>query len=162
MKEKICCIYKIVNTTNGKCYIGQTKDFQRRKYQHIIELKNHRHSSKKMQNDFDCGYEFVFDIIETVDSNISKNEFNALENKYIYEYDSINNGYNKLINRDGISKYDYQNAFNAKKYDKIYVLVPKGKRDLYRKYSQRMGFKSLSAFLVDLAERDIKALNGGR
>lgn len=58
--------------------------------------------------------------------------------------------------------YDRQNAFNAEKYDKISVIVPKGRREVYRKHSQRRGFQSLSAFLVDLAERDIKALNGGR
>lgn len=54
-------------------------------------------------------------------------------------------------------QYERQNAFNAKNYDKISVIAPKGKRDEYRDYSKKMGFQSLSAFFVDLAERDIKS-----
>jgi hypothetical protein len=52
-------------------------------------------------------------------------------------------------------QYERQNAFNSKNYDKISVLVPKGKRDEYRLHSERMGFQSLSAFFVALADREI-------
>lgn len=54
-------------------------------------------------------------------------------------------------------QYERQNAFNAKNYDKISVIVPKGKRDWYRDRSEKMGFQSLSAFFVYLAEHYIKS-----
>lgn len=52
-------------------------------------------------------------------------------------------------------QYERQNAFNSRTYDKISVLVPKGKRDEYRLHSEKMGFHSLSAFFVSLADREI-------
>lgn len=59
-------------------------------------------------------------------------------------------------------QYDRQNAYSSENYERISVIVPKGKRDIYRQHSERRGFQSLSAFFVDLADRDIKLLNGGR
>ena len=60
------------------------------------------------------------------------------------------------MTEDQKKRYDRQNAFNAKNYDKISVIVPKGKRDKYREHSKKMGFKSLSAFFVALLEQSEK------
>ena len=39
MKQKIACVYLIENLTNGKKYIGQTVNFQRRKNGHKKDSK---------------------------------------------------------------------------------------------------------------------------
>ena len=45
-------IYKITNTKNGKVYIGQTNDINRRKEQHFTALLLGKHENKAMQQDF--------------------------------------------------------------------------------------------------------------
>ena len=44
MREKICGIYMVVNTINGDCYIGQSKDIQYRWWMH----KGSRTNTKKL------------------------------------------------------------------------------------------------------------------
>lgn len=45
-------IYKITNTANGKVYIGQTNDIERRRNQHFSALQSGHHENKDMQQDF--------------------------------------------------------------------------------------------------------------
>lgn len=42
-------IYVILNTKNGKVYIGQTKDFLTRKHHHTYQLTSNCHSNKHLQ-----------------------------------------------------------------------------------------------------------------
>ena len=44
-----CGIYMIQNTTNGKIYIGQAIDIEKRWKNHIWELDNNRHTNKHLQ-----------------------------------------------------------------------------------------------------------------
>ena len=87
-------IYKIENKTTGKCYIGQTVDFQRRKSTHINKLRRNVHVNSKLQNAWiKYGEEdFTFDCWEFQIENLE--ELNDLECKYINKYNSIENGYN--------------------------------------------------------------------
>mgnify|MGYP001772056195 CR=1 FL=1 len=59
-------IYQIKNSETGKCYIGQTTDFKRRKREHLNELRKHKHSNLYLQNAFDKHGEssFEFFILE--------------------------------------------------------------------------------------------------
>ena len=107
--ERYGIIYKIENTVNGKCYIGQTtnkKGFNGRygfKGDGIEKVYNqHKHSKElgKCYNDdllseietygFDS-----FEIKEEYDIAYSKDELDELENKYIMELNCVDNGYNK-------------------------------------------------------------------
>ena len=62
-------IYQIKNSETGKCYIGQTTDFKRRKREHLNELRKHKHSNLYLQNAFDKYGEdcFEFTILEECD-----------------------------------------------------------------------------------------------
>ena len=44
-------IYKITNLTNGKVYIGQSKNIYLRRKQHFVALKNGTHENQLMQHD---------------------------------------------------------------------------------------------------------------
>ena len=59
-------IYQIKNSKTGKCYIGQTTDFKRRKREHLNELRKHKHANLYLQNAFDKYGEdsFEFTILE--------------------------------------------------------------------------------------------------
>lgn len=78
-------IYKITNLLNGKSYIGQSNNLERRKKEHL---------SGKQQIDLDIqqlGVEnFEFEILEYC----TKEKLDELEKYWIEYYDSYNNGYN--------------------------------------------------------------------
>jgi group I intron endonuclease len=90
----ISCIYTIKNTINGKQYIGSTKDFEKRKSQHLHSLRNNNHINIYLQRSFNKYGElaFLFDIIELVDVS----ELYAREDHYIKTLNTQNEtiGYN--------------------------------------------------------------------
>lgn len=86
-------IYKIENKTNGKKYIGKSKDIIHRWSEHEKALLKHNHHSVKLQADFDTygGIEaFDFSVVELCDAS----ELADKEKFYILKFDSINSGYN--------------------------------------------------------------------
>lgn len=88
-------IYKITNKINGKCYIGQAVDIERR-------WKKHRTAPF---NENDIGYDyplyrairkygldnFLFEVVE----ECAQNDLNAKEIFYVSKFDSYHNGYNQ-------------------------------------------------------------------
>ena len=93
-------IYKIVNKINGKVYIGESLDIERRWDEHKLDLENGTHHSFKLQNDYNeyGKSNFMFEVIEEIDEGknmiLHKCLSYIFESKYIKLYDSINNGYN--------------------------------------------------------------------
>lgn len=63
---EVTCIYKIVNTTNGKIYVGSAVNFRKRKNLHLKNLRDGNHGNKHLQLAFKkYGLDnFVFEIIE--------------------------------------------------------------------------------------------------
>ncbi len=49
MTKTVSGIYVILNTKNGKIYIGQAQDFATRWYMHRAALKNNRHNNRHLQ-----------------------------------------------------------------------------------------------------------------
>ena len=103
-------IYKITNSNNGKVYIGESLDIERRWDEHKLDLENGTHHSFKLQNDYNeyGKNNFMFEVLEEIDNNlkviIQKCLSYILESKYIKQYDSINNGYNVENSLDLILK----------------------------------------------------------
>jgi len=46
-----------------------------------------------------------------------------------------------------------KNKYNAAHYDRIQVIVPKGKREEYAILAVKLGYKSLNRFIIDAIER---------
>ena len=86
-------IYKFTHKESGRCYIGQTIQApNRRRLEHIADSKHtpktyHFHNALKKYG-IDS---FTFEIIAEATSLI---ELNLLEEKYVDQYDAINNGFN--------------------------------------------------------------------
>lgn len=120
-------IYKITNKINGKVYIGQSMDIERRWEDHKLKLQNNSHHSQKLQENYNSYGEnnFKFEIIEEINEDfkiqVQKCILYILENKYIKQYDSINNGYNIEDTLDLIlkGKRPFFNSINKRA---IYVL----------------------------------------
>lgn len=92
MKIKITCIYKILNTTTKKVYIGQTINYLNRVNKHRYDLRNNKSYCRKLQHSWSKHGEsnFIFEVLE----ECTKDQLNEKEKYYIELYDSIVNGYN--------------------------------------------------------------------
>jgi group I intron endonuclease len=67
--EKIVGIYSIRNIINNKIYIGQSKNFIKRKLNHIRELTRNKHANIHLQNSWNKygKLNFIFSILEQCD-----------------------------------------------------------------------------------------------
>lgn len=85
-------IKKITNTVNGKAYIGQSVNIDKRWKEHVKSLNNNDSRCTLLQRAWNkYGQEaFNFEILELC----SKEMLDEIEIKYINLYDSCNNGYN--------------------------------------------------------------------
>jgi len=81
-------IYKILNKTNNKVYIGSSVNLKNREYKHFWMLKKNIHDNKFLQKSFNRdGLEnFVFEVLENCDLNLLIDR----ENHYINDYKSNN------------------------------------------------------------------------
>lgn len=99
----ICGIYKIENMVNGKVYIGQSDDIQRRIKTHKNDLSKGKHSNTHLQRSVDkYGLEnFSFDIV----CICNEDELDEKEIFYIKSFDSFVNGYNQTEGGGGNRGY---------------------------------------------------------
>lgn len=91
-------IYKITNLKNGKVYIGQSVDIERR----FMEYRNrlYRCNSVVFNAFRKYGFDnFSFEILDLCE----KNDLDRLEKYYIEKYDSYGNGYNMTKGGKGYS-----------------------------------------------------------
>ena len=95
-------VYSITNRTNGKVYVGSSTKLMERLKQHERSLMAGKHPVKALQQDYDAGHHFQFDILELVVVKCAARygdyrkpyNLDRLEEKYIRELDCINSGYN--------------------------------------------------------------------
>jgi group I intron endonuclease len=93
-------IYRILNTVNGKFYIGSSVNIRERCYRHLSGLRKNTHDNTYLQKAFNKYTEeaFVFEVLEI----IPKEEF--IDNKYLIDIEQLwldtymtylrSNGYN--------------------------------------------------------------------
>lgn len=91
--ENLGVIYKATCLQTGKCYIGQTKNFKKRKSQHETAKDDYvfHKAIRKYGKD-----SFVWEILE----ECPYNQLNEKEIYWIATYDSYNNGYNSTQGGD--------------------------------------------------------------
>lgn len=101
-REKVSGIYIIKNMVNGKVYIGQSVDIQKRFLEHKWELKNNKHRNSYMQRSWEKYGEdnFLFEIIERYPSHL----LNEKETYWIKNYKSNNSVYGYNCNDGGDSR----------------------------------------------------------
>lgn len=103
MKDKICGIYMIRNKANGKVYIGQSVNINRRWSDHIKSLQANSHYNEYLQRAWNKygSDNFEFSIVE----NCLVDDLNRLEIYYIADYYQSYNpdfGYNLTKGGDGV------------------------------------------------------------
>lgn len=115
----ISCIYKIINTINGKIYIGQTNDFYRRISQHKNKLRQNKHFNQHLQFAWNKYGEknFTFEIIEECEID----RLNEKEMYWIKKLHTASKHYGYNISCEPHSVVD-KNLSNGKNYTKIICL----------------------------------------
>ena len=100
---KISGIYAIVNCENGKRYIGQSSDIEKRRKKHFEDLENGCHPNIHLQKSYiKYGKEnFEFSIIEECDRYL----LNEKEKYWIKYFNSKDDGYNMNDGGDGVSGF---------------------------------------------------------
>lgn len=86
-------IYKITNNRTGETYIGQTNNLDHRKKQHAQDLASGTHHNRGMQQDYNRGDGFSFEVLEHVDG--SRNKLHEREKAQIRNHNSFYAGYNQ-------------------------------------------------------------------
>lgn len=94
-------IYKFENLVNNKCYIGQSRDIEKRYKKHLQIMnnendKNYNNHLYRSLRKYGIG-NFNFEVIE----ECSIEELNKREEYWILIYDSFFNGYNSTFGGDG-------------------------------------------------------------
>lgn len=96
-----CGIYIIQNLVNGKMYIGQSVDIERRWGRHRSELRGNDHDNKHLQNawnkDGESNFEFTV-ICECDESQLNTKEIDYISKLRTYDPDF---GYNKTYGGEG-------------------------------------------------------------
>lgn len=92
---RISVIYGIYNSISNKWYIGSCIDLKDRMQRHRYYLRHNIHHSNKLQRAYNKYGEDSFDIIILKFLKEEDDRF-KIEEDYIRNYDSVNNGYNIL------------------------------------------------------------------
>ncbi len=123
-------IYKVTNTINGKCYIGQTIQTLKRRitrHLHDVEFGSSAYYHNAIRKH---GWDnFICDVIDT--GCQTKDELNEMEFHYIKQYKShyTENGYNITWGGDGNSLYGSDNPmYGRKRTDEEKELMSKNRK----------------------------------
>lgn len=114
-------IYKITNIINGKCYIGQAKDYKTRFQGHKLKLRKNEHDNPHLQYAWNYYGEdaFAFDVLEFTEN------YNEKEKYYIKLYNSTDeaHGYNILEGGENppVGAHSVLSADDAKKIQQMFL-----------------------------------------
>lgn len=167
-------IYKIQCVKNNKVYIGQTKNYTKRRKEHINDLKNNRHCNEYLQTDYNkFGVQsFVYSVIELVEDNLG----NEREDYWMNFYGGINsqNIYNSMnsINKSIYMKRKLSNYYKGRNHIEIYgeekankmkllnSIKHKGKKPTYIPYKGKV--KNLNNIMVEVTPTLYKKIHNLR
>lgn len=92
-------IYEIKNKINGKMYIGQSRNINKRRSYHLWKLRSNNHFNPLLQNSFNKygEHNFEFIILEECEPNL----LNDKEIQYIAKFNAFGFGYNLSGGGDG-------------------------------------------------------------
>jgi hypothetical protein len=132
IKLGIVGVYKITNINNNKVYIGESLNIKRRWKEHINDLSNNEHHSKKLQVDWNSQGKdsFKFEIIQTINSSNYDNKMGLIQMiLYVYEdlnikkYNSVNEEYNMEYTLERMLNNERPIMFNIWENNKIYIKI---------------------------------------
>lgn len=134
-------IYKITKKENGKCYIGQSNDIQRRMSEHKTKGSSSRIPLDVAIQKYGVDA-FTYEVIE--ECPIEK--LNERESYWIEYYNSVNNGYNCSIGGDQQSVGSQNGRAKLTESDVIIIREAyanhKRQKDVYELFKDKIAFTS--------------------
>ena len=103
-------IYALINRNNGKRYIGQSRQIEKRRRTHFRLLENNQHFNIHLQRAWNGGDRFDFEVIE----ECSKEYLNDREVYWIQEFNTMVDGYNLCKGGDATDGYHFTDEQKAK------------------------------------------------
>lgn len=127
-------IYCFKNCVNGKCYIGQAVNLQKRFKAHMKNFKNKRYDTP-LYRAFDKYTldQFEYSILETIEEETEnlKLLLDNLEKQYIQQHNSYKEGYNQTLGGDyGILGYKFTPEQVAKQRENTLKVVEDGRYEV--------------------------------
>lgn len=109
-------VYVILNLSNCKCYIGSSRNIERRLKEHETQLRKGIHKVVEMQADYNENNRFIAYVLSSVP--LGKFKYNADKNLRFYENEAIKlfetlnpeKGYNKVLTSDDKSE-EFSNIY---------------------------------------------------
>lgn len=119
-------IYKIENTSNKKCYIGQSVQIENRKRQHFYHLAKGNHENRYLQNAYNKSPEcFAFEVLEECEIE----QLNSLEQFYIWLFSSKSSEHGYNLDDGGMDGRHLSEETKKKISDWLYENAPmRGKK----------------------------------
>ena len=110
------CVYRILNTATGECYVGATTHIHNRSLCHKSFLKNGNHPNKKLRESFNkYGWEhFRLEILELV------NDINTLSEREQYYCDLLKPEFCTRTSVDSNTGIHMPKESNQKKHDAMF------------------------------------------
>lgn len=140
-------VYKITNKTNGKIYIGASKDIEKRFYEHKSTYNSKRKYNKTLYAAFrKYGIDsFNFEVLEKTSL---ENMFER-EKYWIQYYDSYRNGYNETLGGEGgYAPGERSNWSKLTEQDVIAIRTAyknnKSRKEIYKLYKDKISFSGFS------------------
>lgn len=111
-------IYRIVCFPTGKCYVGKTCDFKKRKYEHMVALRRGNHHSIKLQRAYAKYGEssFYFEIIER---GLTQDNAFEREVEWVKGFNSQRNGFNITPGGDRVNPVEKPCVWNGIQYKSV-------------------------------------------
>jgi predicted GIY-YIG superfamily endonuclease len=103
--EKISGIYKIINKTNGKYYVGSSRNIEKRWNTHKRSLRKNNHHNEYLQRAWNKYGENAFDFV--IVELIPKISLFNIEKRYLIEAETDRNSYNLTFYPCGGPQPDY-------------------------------------------------------
>lgn len=137
--KEIPVIYGIHNVITNKWYIGSCYNMKNRLYRHYYNLTHNSHHSPKLQRSWNKYGEDNFEvlILKTLSSGEIEDMFN-IEEYFIKDFDSKNNGYNILDTCKHVGPFHlYKEAAEkaGKTHNKPVVAIDRYTGEFVKKYS---------------------------
>ena len=132
-------IYKITKISNGKSYIGQSNDIERRFKEHQIKGETSRIPVDAAIKKYGINA-FTYEILE----QCQLEQLNERETYWIQYYDTVNNGYNCSIGGDNQSIGENNGKSKLTEQDIIKIRIAyanhKKQKEIYEEYKDIISF----------------------